>query len=294
MRARSGCHCPCEAAAAGTVRTCCRHRGSLAPARRLLVEPAFPGPPAMPSDTRPPDDASSASTRERVGSCAALSRSFLKVAVCMAPDLGSSTDLSAKPSQRRARSGTASVPPGRMVIPATAAKDIAWFSSVALAALWPLLPSTSGFAVFYKTLFYKAHIAHDSTLEHPSIRASAIRNVPSQPGALALTTAEAKRARFFKRKNPTYHTTCKIGPWPIPPSPSAVSVPSWVRWSKWRSGCTAECLHLNVRSLQCSSCTSKHVQSLKEWEARPSLPAFSLSSFFVCLRPTEQLRGMEN
>ena len=170
MRARSGCHCPCEAAAAGTVRTCCRHRGSLAPARRLLVEPAFPGPPAMPSDTRPPDDASSASTRERVGSCAALSRSFLKVAVCMAPDLGSSTDLSAKPSQRRARSGTASVPPGRMVIPATAAKDIAWFSSVALAALWPLLPSTSGFAVFYKTLFYKAHIAHDSTLEHPSIR----------------------------------------------------------------------------------------------------------------------------
>ena len=40
--------------------------------------------------------------------------------------------------------------------------------------------------------------------------ANAAQDFPLHPGATALTTAETKRAKFFKRKKLTYHTTLRL------------------------------------------------------------------------------------
>ena len=67
--------------------------------------------------------------------------------------------------------------------------------------------------------------------------------------------------------------------------PRLFSRPALVRWSKWRRGCTIECLHLLARGLQCSSCTSTRFFSVSK---EPPAPARSRSRpagafLFICI-----------
>ena len=146
VRGRSGCCCPSQAAAAGTGLTLSGRRlRRFALGRWMPAAPRFAGPPATGELCKKHRcrDLKGRQQEKRVLCC--IVEIVLESARLHGPGPRELSQVSMRPLQcvPEAYLGSASVP-RCMVTPATAAKDIAWFSSVALAALLPLLPSTLG------------------------------------------------------------------------------------------------------------------------------------------------------